>query len=116
MLRTFTLLSLLVAAVLAPRSAQACGARPVQATKKKEVARAAPAQAAPGSLLRDVDSAIAGKCNCTSAADCTCKKGSCKCPHCAPKARPMFESLQDRGAPLRIPANARRDATAGAFI
>lgn len=55
-------------------------------------------------------------CSCGSAADCTCKKGACKCAKCGQhhqKAK-MFESLKPVDA--QLPNTARLDATAGVFI
>jgi hypothetical protein len=63
-----------------------------------------------------VDEALAGKCSCSGAADCTCKKGECKCPKCGGKAAPMFDSLKGTKDALEIPKDARNDATAGVFI
>lgn len=49
----------------------------------------------------------AAKCQCSSAADCTCKKGSCECSRCKPRreavpaeaeAAAMREARQDPGA------------------
>ena len=55
-------------------------------------------------------------CSCGSAADCTCKKGTCKCPKCgsSKKAMRMIESLKP--IETKLPDTARRDATAGVFI
>ncbi len=89
-----------------------------KATEKKEAPAAAPPEPAKeGSILREVDEAIAGKCSCASAADCTCKKGECKCPKCKGlKRHPVYESLKGSIDPLKIPQNAREDARAGIFI
>lgn len=55
-------------------------------------------------------------CSCSSAADCTCKKGTCKCPKCGQHkaATKMFESLKPFDT--KLPNTARLDATAGVFI
>lgn len=55
-------------------------------------------------------------CSCSNAADCTCKKGTCKCPKCghSKKATRMFEALKPVDS--KLPDTARRDATAGVFI
>lgn len=55
-------------------------------------------------------------CSCGSAADCTCKKGSCKCPKCGhdKKGLRIFEALKPVDS--KLPDTARRDATAGVFI
>lgn len=63
-----------------------------------------------------IDEALAGKCSCSGAADCTCKKGECKCPKCGGKAPQMFDSLKGTKDALEIPKDARNDATAGVFI
>ena len=56
------------------------------------------------------------RCSCASAADCTCKKGTCKCPKCGngKKAIRMFESLKPMDG--KLPDTARRDASAGVLI
>ena len=36
---------------------------------------------------------LAGKCDCSSAADCTCKKGDCKCEKCAGKKSSQRQPL-----------------------
>lgn len=55
-------------------------------------------------------------CSCSSAADCTCKKGSCKCPKCGQhkNGMKMFESFKPQDA--KLPNTARLDATGGVFI
>ncbi|MHB8872242.1 MAG: metallothionein [Myxococcaceae bacterium] len=76
-----------------------------------------PAPAKQGSVLHELDELIAAKCSCTSAADCTCKKGQCKCPKCGGHQQSrMFDSLKGAQDLLKVPDNARRDATAGVFI
>jgi hypothetical protein len=70
-------------------------------------------------LLEEVDKVFAEKCSCTNAADCTCKKGSCKCSKCGNRHRSpsrMIAPLKGRSATLKIPSGARRDATAGIFL
>ena len=55
-------------------------------------------------------------CSCSGASDCTCKKGTCKCPKCShpKKTYRMFESLKP--VDVKLPDTARLDATAGVFI
>ena len=55
-------------------------------------------------------------CACGSAADCTCKKGTCKCPKCGQHKNTvrMFESFKPQDA--KLPNTARLDATGGVFI
>lgn len=92
----------------------------VKADEKKPAAPAPevkPAPAKEGSLIPELDQLIAAKCSCGSAADCTCKKGTCKCPKCGGKQQTrMFDALKGEQDLLKIPTDARRDATAGVFI
>ena len=55
-------------------------------------------------------------CSCGSAADCTCKKGTCKCPKCGQHKNTvrMFEAFKPQDA--KLPNTARLDATGGVFI
>jgi hypothetical protein len=55
-------------------------------------------------------------CACGSAADCTCKKGTCKCAKCGQHKKwlRMFESFKPQDA--KLPNTARLDATGGVFI
>lgn len=75
-----------------------------------------PAPAKEGSLLQEIDELIAAKCSCSSQADCTCKKGACKCAKCGGSQYRMFDSLKGEQDSLKIPQDARHDATAGIFI
>ncbi len=87
--------------------------------KKPETtpAEVKPAQPKQGSLLDELDQLIAAKCSCTSAADCTCKKGTCKCAKCGGRQEVrLFDSLKGERDVLKVPDDARRDATAGVFI
>ena len=94
----------------------------VKATDKKLVA---PAEAAPvvkpteqSSIMDEIDTILAAKCSCSSASDCTCKKGECKCSKCGGHKKTqirMIESLRGNDGTI-IPVNARYDATAGVFI
>lgn len=60
---------------------------------------------------------IAAKCTCGSPADCTCKKGTCKCPKCGKRHEGrVVEPLNGTRDALRLPATARSDASAGMFI
>ena len=60
-------------------------------------------------------SAQAAKCGCGSAADCTCKKGTCKCPRCKKPKRQVVEPLKGQTQAPRL-HKARYDASAGLFI
>lgn len=97
------------------------------AKKKAVEQKAAPAQKkdeappAQGSVLRPVDEILSATCNCGGPADCTCKKGECKCKKCDKHHRGVQKTLllePLRGVPVRpeLPADARYDATAGVFI
>lgn len=58
---------------------------------------------------------LAAKCACSSAADCTCKKGTCKCPKCKKHHRDVVEALRGQ-PPEQAPRAVRYDASAGLFI
>lgn len=58
-------------------------------------------------------SAQSDKCGCSSAADCTCKKGQCKCPKCG-KRSSLYEPMKGQSGKLELPKT--RDARAGVFI
>ena len=60
----------------------------------------------------------AADCGCSGKADCTCKKGQCKCSKCGKhnvKVR-VFDALKGNPDPSKLPETARFDATAGVFI
>lgn len=65
--------------------------------------------------LDALDSLMAGKCQCDSKADCTCKKGSCDCSKCRKPKRQVMDALRGRPAELKLD-EARYDASAGIFI
>jgi hypothetical protein len=73
------------------------------------------ASGTPSTMLADKLQSSA-TCSCGSAADCTCKKGSCKCPKCGQHKNSvrMFESFKPQDA--KLPNTARLDATGGVFI
>ncbi len=64
--------------------------------------------------LEELDSVMAARCQCGSAADCTCKKGTCECARCK-KPRRVVDALSDQAPPPKV-QDARHDATAGVFI
>lgn len=100
--------------LLAPGSAQACEAHARAAAE----AGAKDSKDARGSVERPLDaldSLIAGKCQCGSKADCTCKKGSCDCSRCQKPKRQVMDALRGRPAELKL-QEARYDASAGIFI
>ena len=69
------------------------------------------------SVLESVDELLADKCTCESAADCTCKKGTCKCPKCGKKSEMrMIAPIKGTRDALRLPQGERHDATSGLFI
>ena len=76
---------------------------------------AALASGAPSTTLAD-QVRLNATCSCSTAADCTCKKGTCKCPKCGQHKNSvrMFESFKPQDA--KLPNTARLDATGGVFI
>lgn len=104
--------------VLAPGSAHACDgaghghAARHEAPKKDGATKAEVKKDGP---LDELDSLMAGRCQCGSAADCTCKKGSCECSKCKRVHRQVVDALTDQGAPAKV-QDARYDASAGIFI
>lgn len=70
----------------------------------------------PSTMLAD-QLRLNATCSCSSAADCTCKKGTCKCPKCGShnkNSSRMFETLKPMDS--KLPNTARLDATGGVFI
>jgi hypothetical protein len=63
---------------------------------------------APGTLHAD-------RCRCESKADCTCKKGQCRCPKCGRHRRQVLEALRQPTGDTR-PAPARLEARAGLLL
>jgi hypothetical protein len=124
-----------VGLLLAPGEARACEAhakanaakaeaskaeaKPAEApaTEKKpeEAGKPAPVRGEVERPLDALDSLMAGKCNCGSKADCTCKKGSCECSKCHKPKRQVMDALRGRPAELKLD-EARYDASAGIFI
>ncbi len=98
----------------APSSAQACehAAKPVE--KPAPATASDPAKDVQGALLGEIDVLVADKCSCQSAADCTCKKGQCKCKAC--KHKRMVEPVKGTLDALKLPTEARWEATSGVFI
>ena len=78
--------------LLAAGDAQACACKGQEASCEKAAAEQAqapkdtqaPQQASPEATTAPGESQElhAAKCQCGSAADCTCKKGKCQCPKC----------------------------------
>jgi hypothetical protein len=104
--------------VLAPGSAHACdgaghGHAARHAAPKKD--GAAKAEVKKEGPLDELDSMMAGRCQCGSAADCTCKKGACECAKCKRVHRQVVDALTDQAAPAKV-QDARYDASAGIFI
>lgn len=119
--------------LVSPAQAQACskgtcalrgksGTTAAAKGSKGTQARPAAQKVTPASdaqFRKDVENALADRCSCSSAADCTCKKGACKCPRCRGHQRAsgtLINPLKGSVDPQAIPAKARRDATAGLFI
>lgn len=128
-------------ALLVPGASRACeehakaaaakraqASRPVQAPDAMApAAQPAPVKAVPGAA-RGVDpersprtelregaapELHADKCSCSSAADCTCKKGKCDCKKCQKPRRQVVETLKGRRESPVAPQGARVDAGAG---
>ena len=89
-----------------------------KAEAKPDPKKAEPAKTE--SILKPVDDVLAATCNCSGPADCTCKKGECKCKKCEKHHRIQKTQLLEplNGTPVTpvLPENARYDATAGVFI
>ncbi len=92
--------------------AKAPGAEP---RKADEAGKASGARGEVERPLEALDSLMAGKCQCGSKADCTCKKGSCECSKCHKPKRQVMDALRGRPAELKLD-EARYDASAGIFI
>ncbi|MBZ4417015.1 metallothionein [Myxococcus sp. RHSTA-1-4] len=106
--------------LLAPGAAHACEAhaRAAAESQKAEPEAADSKASQRGEVERPLDaldSLIAGKCQCGSKADCTCKKGSCDCAKCKKPKRQVMDALRGRPAELKL-EEARYDASAGIFI
>jgi hypothetical protein len=109
-------LALMLAAVCLLVGSSALAGSPQRAKTAAET-QVQDAKAQPPSVLEQLDDAMAAKCSCGSQADCTCKKGQCECKKCHGHRRVrMIESLKGEPSPLKLPQNARNDASAGVFI
>jgi tryptophanyl-tRNA synthetase len=105
--------------LLAPSEGHACAEHQRAATaqeatpseKKDGAAQARPAQ----SPLKEVDDLLSAKCQCSSKADCTCKKGQCQCSKCKHGTRQVMDALRQQTPALKL-EDARYDASAGVFI
>ena len=115
---------LLGSTLLAPLSASACerhaaastaAAAPAPAPKDAH-GHAAPLEPhAHEALVQAGQRLLAAKCSCGSKADCTCKKGQCKCA--TSKGRhDVLESLQEQGGGGQPVQDARLDASAGVLL
>ena len=75
------------------------------------------ASTAARALLADDLALTRATCGCSGRADCTCKKGQCKCSHCGASTRSsLVAPLKGEQVKTSLPKNARYDATAGVFI
>jgi len=124
MTRMGMLLLAVAGVLLAAGDAQACACKGQESSCKKAAAAEqapkdtqAPQQASPEATTAPEESQElhAAKCQCGSAADCTCKKGKCQCPRCQKPKRQVVEPLQGQTQAPRLP-KARYDASAGLFI
>ena len=87
-------------------------ARAVPEPGKQEAART---EQAPAEAKKDGPGEVhAAKCSCGSAADCTCKKGSCECPKCK-RRQDVVPTLEAEGR-AQQPREVRLDASAGVVI
>ncbi len=101
--------------LLEPETAHACEAHGQKARAPEAKDSAPKKDAAVQSPLKELDSVMAAKCQCGSAADCTCKKGTCECARCKKPRRQGVEGLSDQGGAPKV-QEARYDASAGVFI
>jgi hypothetical protein len=86
---------------------------PVEPGKQEAATRTEPA---PAEAKKDGPGEMhAAKCRCGSAADCTCKKGSCECPKCKKRHQDVVPTLEAEGR-AQEPREVRLDASAGVFI
>jgi hypothetical protein len=83
----------------------------VPEVKEDSAAQARPAE----SPLQEVDELLSAKCQCSSKADCTCKKGQCECARCKKPKRQVVDALREQTPALKL-EDARNDASAGVFI
>jgi hypothetical protein len=83
----------------------------VPEVKEDSAAQARPAE----SPLQEVDELLSAKCQCSSKADCTCKKGQCECARCKKPKRQVVDALREQTPALKL-EDARYDASAGVFI
>jgi hypothetical protein len=79
--------------------------------KKDGAAQSRPAE----NPLQEVDELLSAKCQCSSKADCTCKKGQCDCAKCKKPKRQVVDALREQTPALKL-EDARYDASAGVFI
>jgi len=85
MLRTLSLIAAILAALFwaYPADAAEATCSTACACQKQAAEKAAAPDAAPAApQVKTDDVKVAEKCSCSSAADCTCKKGQCKCKAC----------------------------------
>lgn len=105
--------------LLAPSMGHACAGHehaatpqvPTPAVKKDGESQARTQQ----SPLKEVDELLTAKCQCSSKADCTCKKGQCECAKCKHSRHEVMDALGTQAPAVKI-QDARYDASAGVFI
>jgi hypothetical protein len=106
--------------LLAPSVGHACEAHghaaTTQASTPPAVKKDGNTQARPSqNPLKEVDELLTAKCQCSSKADCTCKKGQCECSKCKGGKRQVMDALRNQAPALKL-EDARYDASAGVFI
>jgi hypothetical protein len=109
--------------LLTAGDARACACKGQESACKKAVEQAqapkdtqAEQQASPEATAPVASEELhAAKCQCGSAADCTCKKGTCQCAKCQKPKRQVVEPLQGQTQAPRL-HKARYDASAGLFL
>jgi hypothetical protein len=111
-----TLAAVVVGGVLLTTSeAGACEGHRAKADAPPAAVPSQPEKEAAPAKADKADELHAAKCQCGSAADCTCKKGTCECAKCKKPRREVVEPLKAEGRG-REGHKARLDASAGLFI
>jgi hypothetical protein len=112
---------LLGSTLLGPVSASACERHAAASAAAAPAPKDAHGHAAPlephahEALVQAGQKLLAAKCSCGSKADCTCKKGQCKCSKCKGR-HDVLEALQQQGGSEAAAPLARNDATAGVLL
>jgi hypothetical protein len=88
-------------AALTAREASACEHHPAAPRAASDAPAPEPTQAQAAPAHEDTAPVLqAARCQCGSAADCTCKKGTCECPRCKKPRheQPLPERAERPGA------------------